>query len=128
MSKENVEKYLKDLIVNGDRSTLDSVINLLISVRDFKKGSPQKPVQESARPRLLEKKVQKPEENVPHETIPTYENTAEYAAMLIEGIDPNSKREVKYRPSLIKNNENGLGTLQTTEEQEDALRYADALL
>lgn len=125
MSKENVEKYLKELIIDADRSTLDSVINLLISVRDFKKSSPKQTTEQ--RPKFFDKKKEAPKEtkvvseNVSHGTI-GYENTAEYAAMLIEGIDPNKKIVPKYTAPILQ------GQSQITEEQEDALRYADALL
>lgn len=125
MSKENVEKYLKELIMDADRSTLDSVINLLISVRDFKKASPKQTTEQ--RPKLFDKKKETPKEtkvvseNVSHGTI-GYENTAEYAAMLIEGIDPNKKIVPKYSAPILQ------GKSELTEEQEDALSYANALL
>lgn len=125
MSKENVEKYLKELIMDADRSTLDSVINLLISVRDFKKASPKQTTEQ--RPKLFDKKKETPREtkavseNVSHGTI-GYENTVEYAALLIEGIDTNKKIVPKYSAPILQ------GKSELTEEQEDSLSYANALL
>ena len=48
MSVKTIEKLLSNLIKNGDQDTLETLIELLGEIKDFKKDSP-KPIQESNR-------------------------------------------------------------------------------
>lgn len=129
MSKETIEKCLKNLITSGDKKTLDNVIELLLAVKEFerlpKPSSFQKSVTQN-KPKLMEN-VKKDGskniiENVSHGTIdPANIPIEQYAGLLMEGIDETKK----YVPKSFKDMQD---KGKITEEQSDVLNYADALL
>lgn len=96
MSKEVIENCLKELIANGDKKTIDNVIGLLLAVKDFNRSPSKTPVQtptQNPKPKMFEKKsepqVKQVNENVSHGTIPD----ANYASLLLEGIDEERARK-----------------------------------
>lgn len=127
MSKEIIEKCLKNLITSGDKKTLDNIIELLLAVKDFER-TPKSFQQTSTqtKPKLMsniKKDVSsKLSENVSHGTIdPTKIPLEQYAGLLMEGIDETKK----YVPKSFKEMQD---KGKISEEQSDVLNYADALL
>ena len=129
MSKETIEKCLKNLISSGDKKTLDNVIELLLAVKDFERSPKASSFQQSSntsKPKLMTnmKKTdsKKIDENVSHETIdPTKLPIEQYAGLLMDGLDETKK----YVPKSFKDmQEKG----KITEELSDVLNYADALM